>query len=244
MLGSNGTYGTPGRPPSSYLVDHDGTLLWVDAGPGTFAALQDHVDPASLDGIVLSHVHGDHCLDIFSFYHAIRYGTSSRSGFPTIVPPGLEERLVGFLGGGDHAISEVLDFRETATDGEAAIGSLHLTFASADHPVPTLCVRIEAGGRSLTYSADTGPGGGLEALAAGTDLLLCEATYQGPAEEKPWPHHLTAMEAGMIARRANASRLMLTHIWPTLDPGRSVAEAEETFGWPVSLAVPGRRVRV
>jgi ribonuclease BN (tRNA processing enzyme) len=244
ILGSNGTYGTPSRPPSGYLVDHEGVTLWVDAGPGTLAALQEYVDLADVDGVVLSHVHADHCLDIFGFYHALRFGRDPRSGVPAFVPEGLEERLVAFAGGGDHPISEVLDFRTMSQGGNAQIGGMSLTFAETDHPVPTLCVRVEANGRSLTYSADTGPGGGLSALAERTHLLLCEATYQGSIAEKPWPHHLTAGEAGALAREARADRLMVTHIWPTLDPTRSVAEAEDAFGRPVSLAVPGMRIKV
>jgi len=41
-----------------------------------------------------------------------------------------------------------------------------------------------------------------------------------------------------------AKALMLTHIWPALDPERSVQEAEHTFGKPVGLAVPGMVVNV
>ena len=97
ILGSNGTYGTPGRPSSGYLIDHEETHLWIDAGAGTFAALQDRIDPGILDGIVLSHAHADHCLDVFGFYYAMRYGRGSESPFPSFVPEGLEERLVAFL---------------------------------------------------------------------------------------------------------------------------------------------------
>lgn len=244
VLGSNGTYGTPGRPASGYLIEHEGTNLWMDAGSGTFAALQDRIDPGEVDGIVLSHAHSDHCLDIFGFYYATRYGRNPRSAVPAFVPEGLEDRLAAFLGGGDRDFSDVIGFRVMGPGSTAVLGSLALTFGISDHPVPTLCVRVEAGNRSLTYSADTGIGGGLAELAAGTDLLLCEATYQGPGTEKPWPHHLTAGEAGSLARAAGARRLMLTHIWPTLDPSRSVAEAEDTFGRPVTPAVPGITVKV
>ena len=73
---------------------------------------------------------------------------------------------------------------------------------------------------------------------------MCEATYQGSSEDKPWSQHLTAAEAGEIARDQVVDRLMITHIWPFLDPGRSVAEAEGTFGKPVGLAVPGMTVKV
>ena len=244
ILGSNGTYGTPGRPPSGYLVSHEGTYLWMDAGAGTFGALQNQIDTGAVDGIILSHAHSDHCLDIFGYYYAQRYGTGEGSRVPVYVPEGLLDRLLAFLGPGDHDIAEFLDFRVVEKGSLAQVGSLGLEFSTTAHPVPTVCVRVEADGRSLTYSADTGPGGGLSALAEDTDLLLCEATYQGPAEAKPWPHHLTAGEAGSIARSTGASRLMLTHIWPTLDPSRSVVEAEETFGRPVALAVPGMSVKV
>ncbi len=239
VLGSNGTYGTPGRPTSGYLLDHGATRIWVDAGVGTFAQLQAVTDFVSLDAIVLSHVHADHCLDILGFYHAVRYGARPRQGVPVYCPTGLAERLVGFLGAVEHPITETCDFRVMDGGDRVEVGELELGFAVTDHPVPTLATRVIADGRSLVYTADTGTGGDWAELASGADLLLAEATYQGSSEDKPWAHHLTAAEAGAAARQAEVGGLMLTHLWPTLDPDRSVAEAEESFGRPVRLAVPG-----
>ncbi|MFF8904463.1 MBL fold metallo-hydrolase [Streptomyces olivaceoviridis] len=34
--------------------------LWVDAGPGAFAALRRHMDPAPLTAVRISHLHADH----------------------------------------------------------------------------------------------------------------------------------------------------------------------------------------
>ena len=50
--------------------------------------------------------------------------------------------------------------------------------------------------------------------------------------------HYSAHIAGQYAREANARRLMITHLWPTLDPVASVEEASEAFGSEVSLAAP------
>lgn len=244
VLGSSGTYGTPGRPASGYLVEHDGTRLWVDAGPGTFAALQEVTDFLTLDAVILSHVHPDHCSDLFGFYHAVRFGSRPRTGIPTYVPEGLVERFEAFLGAAGHPIGEVCDFRVVDDGARVEVGEVSVRFARADHPVPTIAPRLEADGKALVYSADTGPRGGVPDLAEGAHLFLCEATYQGAVEDKPWPHHLTAEEAGAMARRAGVRRLMLTHLWPVLDPELSLVEAETAFDRPVALAVPGMTAEV
>ena len=103
---------------------------------------------------------------------------------------------------------------------------------------------LAAEGRRLVYSADTGPGGDLAALAAGADLLLCEASLASGPGPQSWPYHLSAAEAGALAREAGVGRLLLTHLAPMLDPARSVAEAAEAFGGPVEWAAPGMEVQV
>ena len=86
------------------------------------------------------------------------------------------------------------------------------------------------------YTADTGPDWTVGAFDAGADLVLSEATYQEGHKGVPW--HLSAHEAGRDARQADASRLILTHLWPELDAVVSVKEGSESFGEPVTLATP------
>ena len=100
-------------------------------------------------------------------------------------------------------------------------------------------MRVDAGGRSLGYSADTGPAWSLEALGPGLDLALCEATMT--IEEEGTLQHLSARQAGLSARAAGAGRLVLTHLWATLDPEQSRAEASVAFGAPVEVATVGAR---
>ncbi len=246
VLGSSGTFPVPGRPGSGYLVQREGTTLWVDAGPGTFLALSDRVTPSEVDAVVISHIHPDHCTDVFAFYHYLAYGPGGKLPVPVYAPDGVVERVTAFAGAEDptHPLHGALDFRKVGDGDEAEVGPLRLRFATTDHSVPTVGVRVDAGGPALTYSADTGPGGGVPALAAGARLLLCEATYQGSRAGVVYPHHLTAAEAGRMAREAGVDRLMLTHIPPVLDWRRSVEEAEAEFGRSVELAVPGMEVGV
>ena len=106
-----------------------------------------------------------------------------------------------------------------------------------DHPVATYAMRIEEGGRTLVYSADTGPSDVLVELARGADLLLCEASFlEGAANP---PHlHLTGREAAQHASRAGVERLLLTHVPPWHDPEQVLAEAQPEFA-KVELAVGG-----
>ena len=69
--------------------------------------------------------------------------------------------------------------------------------------------------------------------------MLSEASFQGNPEDQDYPHHLTAGDAGAIAREIGAKKLLLTHIPPYLDASRSVHEAEKVFDRPVGLATPG-----
>jgi ribonuclease BN (tRNA processing enzyme) len=133
-------------------------------------------------------------------------------------------------------------WNETASGDHVTVGTLALTFSRTDHGPETLAVRVDSAvgeeRSSLGYSADTGPGWSLEALGAGLDLALCEATV--PSDMEGAMQHLSARQAGESARAAGARRLVLTHLWPTLDPDRSRAEGSDAFGQLVDVAAVGR----
>jgi ribonuclease BN (tRNA processing enzyme) len=224
-------------------VSTESTTILLDLGPGVFPALRQQVEAP--DAVVLSHVHPDHCADLFPLFSALRYGSPNVSGLRVITPHGVAERFSGFLeADDDHDLFRVLAFDEVESGDERRIGDLALRFGAATHPVPALVSRIESGASALVYSGDTGPGGDLEGLASGAEVLLCEASLQGQPAEDRYPYHLYAAEAGAIAAAAGVGRLLVTHVPPTLDPAVSVAEAAARFGGPVSHAVPGMEVEV
>jgi ribonuclease BN (tRNA processing enzyme) len=242
VLGSNGTYPTLGRPASGYLVEAGETAVLLDCGPGVFPHLlaRDRLP----DGIVLSHVHGDHCLDLLPLFNHVRFDRPDLRGIPLLAPEGVVDRLAAFAGADpDHAFFSVFAPQVVGPDDVLDVARLTLRFGEAVHPVPAVVTRVDDGERSLTYSGDTGPGGDLEAIATGSDVLVCEATLQGVPGEDRYPYHLFASEAGAIARAAGTSRLVVTHVAPSLDPARSAAEAASEFDGPVELAEPGMEIQ-
>ena len=96
-------------------------------------------------------------------------------------------------------------------------------------------MRVDYGDASFAYSADTGPGWSFSALGDRLDLALCEATYATDAEAEG-VLHLSAQQAGAMAREAGVRRLVLTHLHPGADPEVHRRHAEQAFGGPVSIA--------
>lgn len=240
VLGSSGTYPVPGHPASGYLISEGSTRVLCDIGFGVMGELLRRVAPDRLDAVVLSHRHPDHCADFLALHHALAFGPYHRIDMPVYAAPGVADRIADFLGAGEgHVLFDTFDFHEVGSANHVTVGSIDLRFAVTDHSVPTVATRFEAGGRSLVYSADTGPGGGFPALCRGASVVLAEASLPGDRADHDYAHHLTAAEAGEIARDAGAGRLILTHLRPEIDRSRSVTEAESAFGGPVSIAVPG-----
>ncbi len=230
VLGCSGSYPAAGTPTSGYLVRSSTTAIWLDAGSGTLANLQRHLDLTELDALVISHSHDDHWVDVLGLYTAYRY-YAGRRGFPILAPAAVRTACESLTG----ATDPTFDWRVTADADTATIGDLRLQFSRTDHPPETLAVRIDdPNGASVGYSADTGPGWSLSELGPGLDLALCEATLLDPAERRY--QHLTAKEAGVSARAAGARRLVLTHLRPGLDREEARALAAAAFGGPVAVA--------
>ena len=125
---------------------------------------------------------------------------------------------------GGHDLAPTLDWH-LITDGDSvAIGDQQWRFSRTDHPVETLAPRVDSGGRSFAFSADTGEDWSFARLGGGIDLALCEATFLHRDLVSPSPH-LSALQAGAMAADAGVGRLLLTHLAPRSDaaafPARS-----------------------
>ncbi|HXR54226.1 MAG TPA: MBL fold metallo-hydrolase [Acidimicrobiales bacterium] len=234
VLGCDGSYPGPGGAASGYLVKTAAATIWLDAGSGTFARLQEVCFPGTVDAIVLSHDHPDHWSDIESFAVWARHQSA---GEPHLVlaPPGLRERSYF---GDDPSF----DWREVEPSFRIDVHDLRCSFVATDHGPPTLAVRIEKSDASpddkpFAYSADTGPDWSVEELGDDIGLFLCEATYTKDREGDF--RHLSGRQAGIMGAGAGVGDLVVTHRWPTVGADALALEAAEAFGRAVYQAAPG-----
>lgn len=85
-------------------------------------------------------------------------------------------------------------------------------------------------GMAVAYTLDTVPCEGAKRLGREADLLVHEATYEHARQELARLRgHTTALEAGEIARDAQAKRLLLTHFSPSVRGEELAEEASRVF---------------
>jgi len=243
VIGCSGSYPGPDSPASCYLVEaEDAGRSWrilVDLGNGSLGVLQRYIDPIVIDAVLISHLHADHCLDLCGYYVLRKYhpaGPAPR--IPVWGPKGTAERMArAYDLPIEPGMSHEFDFR-SYPDEAFRIGPFTVEAVMVEHPVPAYALRIEAGGRLLTYSGDTGPCVALDRAAKGADLLLAEASfYEG--QDNPEALHLTGTDCGRTASQAEVGRLVLTHIPPWHDREVALEEARRVYAGPVELAATG-----
>jgi ribonuclease BN (tRNA processing enzyme) len=244
---------------SGYLVEAGDQTVLLDCGPGVFAKLRRFVDYLTVDAVVISHLHADHVLDLVPFASGLRYAPRQQpvpvAGWPgtdaparprLIAPPGALDAFAALCEASrmpaDHL---ALAFDLTVYDPAdvVEIGPLSVRFQPVPHFVPCNAVEIAAGDARFTFSGDCAPSEALCEFAAGTDLLLIEATLPRP-ERDGQRGHLTPAEAGEHGARAAAARLVLTHFSDELGADWARQEAERTYGRPVDVAHEGASYHV
>jgi ribonuclease BN (tRNA processing enzyme) len=206
-----------------------GVLL--DCGPGVLSRFQETVGPLSLiRRVILSHLHFDHTSD----FHSLRYAASPARQYRdlpqhiTVYAPALPEKEASLL-----AYRECVDAKvvEPGTSIELGQGgeAVSITFFSGEHPIPCHAMRIEDPRGVIAYSGDSRPCDSLVEAARGADLFLCEASAIEEDAAFAAAGHLTAKQAGEVAKRAGVKRLLLTHLWPLYDENVLLEECRRVF---------------
>ena len=228
VIGCSGSAPGPASPASAYLVEHEGYTVLLDLGNGAFGSLLALAGAACVDAVYLSHLHADHCLDVAPFIVWHRYsGQSDRVPLPLYAPMGADRRLATAYDPDGGSIDDVFDVVPVGP-GRWTLGPFRVTTARTAHPVECHAVRLEAGGRSLVYTGDTGPCDAVTELSRGADVLLAEAAHPDVPDLPP-DLHLTGRQAGETAAAAGVGRLLVTHVPAWVDADAQLAAARSVF---------------
>jgi ribonuclease BN (tRNA processing enzyme) len=228
-----------GRASSCYLVEEGGRAIVLDLGQGAFAELGRYRPPESVAGVLVSHLHPDHLVDLVPLRHYLKHGLEPTpdAGRPAIEvrgPADLPARLDGLLG--EAGFMPPLSFAPL-TPGTLSLAGFDIEAGHVRHIADSYAFRVAGQSRAggLVYSGDCAVADDLLPLIRPGDTLLCEASF-GAGERGPM--HLTAAQAASAAARGDAAQLVLTHLLNGDDEAVS-ASAAALYKGPVLVARPG-----
>ena len=216
FVGSGDSFGSGGRFQTCILVDGPRSRVAIDFGTSSLIALaQQGIEHNSIDAIVLTHLHGDHCGGVpFLLIDAM---LAARRGRPLTVagPRDLQRRMGEIreaLFPGSHVMTPKfpLSWVELVPGRAQTILDLVVTSYPARHTQETnpTALRVEVGGKTLAYTGDTEWTADVATAARDAHLLIAECYFY----DKPIKWHLNYRD--LVAHRAElgARRVILTHM--------------------------------
>jgi ribonuclease BN (tRNA processing enzyme) len=227
FIGSGDSFGNGGRFQTCILVEGDDYRFLIDCGATSLVALKRAgVDPGSIDAVLLTHFHGDHCGGV---PYLILEGQFTKRERPLVIagPPGVRDRMTAVFEAALPTSSRTqqrfaVSYLELGAEA-TRVGPLDVVALPVAHLPETAPhgLRVRLGGHVVAYTGDTEWCDALPQLAEGADLFIAEAY----SFEKRIPQHLS--HAALVAHRdeLRAKRVVLTHA------GRETLDRSSELGW-------------
>ena len=235
------------RVSAAHLVECGGAVdavrLLLDCGSGSVHRMASlGVDWTTITHVAITHFHADHISDLPLLLMGWRWGQLPPRSAPVTLygPPGtgaLIERMAGVYGAWMLAPGFPFTVRELLPDEIVKLGGpVTLMSQPVPHTAESVAYSVSDGERRLVYTGDTGVSEALGVWSAGCDLLLAECSLP---ESMAIREHLTPRQAGQLAARAAARRLVLTHFYPPVEAANILGEVAECYTGPTVLATDG-----
>jgi len=229
FLGTGNFLAPPGRYWNSFVLDAN---VLVEPCPTALPHLRKcGFDPASVDVVVISHFHADHCFGWPFLLQAVAEAGGGRT-LHIVGPPELERHLERMID-----VAEVrstlemarrrLDLRFVDVDGSwQEAGGLRFRAVEVEHVPYLRCFGylFERGDRYVAYSGDARPCDGLTELADAADVLVleCNGAHDGPRT------HMQESDVRELQAAHPDTHFVLTHLGEQVDttsmPGVTIPE--------------------
>lgn len=247
VLGSGTAVPHRERGSSGYVVCGGGRTILVDVGLGTLQKLAALGIPlAEPDAAAFTHLHLDHTAELAPLLFALRNPGIGRTKTLTLLgAPGFRDfhsKLRRMYGSWVEPLDYPLEILEIGGH-PVSLGGFLLRAFPVSHTPESVAYRVEdpTGGKSIAFSGDTDVCEGLVEAARGADLAVFECSFPDGRKAEG---HLTPGEAGALASRSGAKRLLLTHFYPECDGEDLLGQCRKRYAGEILLAEDLLRVSV
>ncbi|KUO51584.1 MAG: hypothetical protein APF76_13130 [Desulfitibacter sp. BRH_c19] len=243
VLGKWSPYPRGNGACSGYLIESNNSIILLEIGNGIFGKVEQYGSFWNSEAIICTHLHADHSGDLPLARNAVKTGVlydKIQGKMPVYLPgkPELNYSIIDtYQDGLDLNIIENLP--EQGLYKVAEVGNFKLKFFKVEHTMLAYGVSIEVGGKTIVYSGDTQYFPDLIDFAKDADLFISEATVLEKNKDYAVGRHLTARQAGEIARKSNAKKFLPSHFFPEYDLNIVKKEIEEGYGKEVDMAEEG-----
>lgn len=230
FVGTSDAFGAGGRRQAAIFVETRAGGLLLDCAPTTGTGLATlGIARDAIDVVALSHFHADHFAGVPQLLLAAIYEDERKHPLVIAGPAGVEARVHGAADAIGYPMRErptpfELRFVELGAERTIDLGVARATAFATRHD-PASCphgIAVEADGRRLVYSGDTGWFEDLPRHAQGADLFVCECTFH----ENPLPDHLSYRVLQEKRARFACERMVLTHLGSEMTDRRGQLEIE------------------
>jgi ribonuclease BN (tRNA processing enzyme) len=240
FLGTGDAFSAGGRHQAGYLVQDGTTSVLLDVGSGTLTSMKQHgIDPAAVDLVLISHLHGDHFAGLPFLFLQYIYEQKRQRPLRIAGPPGTEERVWALFRAvyrdlASEPLPFAVHFTEMAPGAPVEFDAVHVDPFRVPHQEKdiSLAMRVGLSGRTILYSGDTGWTETLIEHSHDTDLFICECCFF----ESRIAIHMDYPRLAEHRARFGCKRMILTHLGREVQARRNEVEIE--------LATDGLKVEV
>jgi ribonuclease BN (tRNA processing enzyme) len=220
VIGCGDAFGSGGRCNTCFMVEAGGRTVLLDCGASAPVALKArNVDLNAIDGVILSHLHGDHFGALPFLLLDWQFHQRRERPLTILGPPGTRARLdaaceVLFPRSSRNAWRYPLEVGEIAPGSPCEALGFAIRTAEVAHQsgAPSTAVRLAGEGRVLCYSGDTEWTDALIDMADGADLFILECYDYA----RDLAGHMSFATLRHKRASLRAKRIMLTHMNPTM----------------------------
>lgn len=216
VLGSGDAFGSGGRLNSAYLVQAPGATFLIDCGTTVLQGLKrSGINPAEIDFVCLSHLHGDHFGGVPFLFMDFLYDSRRDRPLTIYGPPGTEARVNALFAAlysrqATEPMPFPVAFVELNPSGRTVVQGVGVEAFAVPHVTELVCygLRFAVAGRTIAYSGDTGWTDDLVERTRDVDLFICECS----TFETRLDIHIAYPEIAAKAASLRCKRLLLSHL--------------------------------